>query len=78
MELVPISSDVIAGSDQAIELAKIYAQVGETGKALDLIEELLENPGGSYVGPFRIDPVWDPLRELPRFQDLLEKYEVER
>ena len=78
VELVPISSDVIAGSDQAIELAKIYAQVGETGKALDLIEELLENPGGSYVGPFRIDPVWDPLRELPRFQDLLEKYEVER
>jgi tetratricopeptide (TPR) repeat protein len=76
LELVPMSEDVIAGSDQAIEVAKIYAQAGESEKALDLIERLLANPGGMLIGPFRIDPAWDNIRELPRFERLLEKYGV--
>jgi serine/threonine-protein kinase len=74
--LVPVSKDLIAGSNEAIELAKIYTRVGEAEKAMDLIEELLEKPSTFYVGPFRIDPVWDPLRDHPRFQEILEKYDV--
>jgi serine/threonine-protein kinase len=77
VDLLPVSQDIIAGSDQAIELAKIYAQVSETEKALDLIEQLLANPGGFLIGPFTTDPVWDPLRDHPRFQALLEKYETQ-
>ena len=41
-----------------------------------LIERLLANPGGMLIGPFRIDPAWDNIRELPRFERLLEKYGV--
>jgi len=29
------------------------------------------------VGLLRLHPVWDPLRDHPRFQALLEKYEVD-
>jgi len=29
------------------------------------------------VGRFRHHPDWDPLRDHPRFQALLEEYEVE-
>lgn len=59
-----------------IELAKIYTRVGESDKALDLIEKLLSIPCDFSVGLLRLDPVWDPLREDPRFQALLEKYDT--
>jgi len=74
--LVPISKDAEEGSGQAIELAKIYASVGQADKALDLIEELLSMPCWLSVGLLRLDPAWDPLRDHPRFQALLEKYDT--
>ena len=77
VELMPISKDAVIGTDRAIELAKIYSRVDDSEKALDLIEELLSIPSMLSVGLLRLDPVWDPLRDHPRFQALLEKYEVE-
>ena len=41
-------------------------------------DELLSIPCDLSVGLLRLDPVWDPLRNNPRFQALLEKYEVEQ
>ena len=71
---MPISKDALDGTDQAIELAKIYSRVGEAYKALGLIEELLSIPSRLSEGLLRLDPVWDPLRDHPRFQALLEEY----
>jgi len=75
-ELMPISKDALEGPRQVIELAKIYARVGQHDKAMDLIEELLAIPSWLSVGLLRLDPVWDPLRDHPRFQALLEKYDT--
>ncbi len=74
--IMPISKDAEDGSFQAIELAKIYTRVGEADRALDLIDELLSVPNLLSVGLLRLDPVWDPLRDLPRFQTLLEKHDT--
>ena len=51
------------------------AQAGEVDAALDEIEELLAGPGFLSVHTLRLDPRWDPIREHPRFQALLAKYE---
>ena len=75
VELMPISKDVLVGADQTIELAKICTRAGQYDDALDLVEELLLMPSFLSVGLLRLDPVWDPLRDNPRFQALLEKYE---
>ena len=53
-------------------------RVGEAEKALDVIDELLSNPSWLSVVLLRLDPVRDPLRDHPRFQALLEKYEEKR
>jgi tetratricopeptide (TPR) repeat protein len=74
--LMPTSKDALVGPNLSIELAKIYAQVGEIDKALDLIDELLSIPSDLSVGLLRLDPAWDPLRDDPRFQALLEKYDT--
>jgi serine/threonine-protein kinase len=77
-ELIPIAKDALTGAGRRVEIAKIYTRVGETDTALDLIDELLSIPCPLSVALLRLDPAWDPLRDNPRFQALLEKYEAAR
>jgi tetratricopeptide (TPR) repeat protein len=58
-------------------LARVYVMLGDFDDALDQIEWLLGNPTTDpplTVGGLRAHPRWDPLRDHPRFQALLEKY----
>ncbi len=45
--------------------------VGEYDKAIDKIEYLLSIPGQMSIPLIQLDPRWAPLREHPRFQELL-------
>jgi hypothetical protein len=60
------------------DLAQVYVTVGECDKALDKIEYLLSIPGELPVPLLKIDPVWVPLRSLPRFSALLRKFDIEK
>jgi len=57
-----------------ILLARILAHFGELDRAIDLLEELLPAPSWLSVPVLQIDPIWDPLRDHPRFQVLLDDY----
>ena len=71
-ELVPIEKDALDGADFQLELAVIYATVGETEKALDTIEMLLSLPSSVTGNELKFNPDWDPLRDHPRFQEIIE------
>ena len=58
----------------AQERARILAQAGELDAALDEIEQLLAGPGFLSVHTLRLDPLWDPLHDNPRFLALLATY----
>jgi TolB-like protein len=63
-----------AGADWATlaeERARILSQAGEPQAALDEIEQMLRRPSLLSVHALRLDPLWDPLRQHPRFQALL-------
>ena len=51
--------------------AKALAQLGEVDAAIDALPHLLEVPGGIHPGELRYSPYWDPLRNDPRFKELL-------
>jgi serine/threonine-protein kinase len=72
VELLPISKDAIAGSLLVKELVRIYVMVGEFDAAIDQLEYLLSIPSELSIPLLRLDPVWDPLRDHPRFKRLLE------
>ena len=55
-------------------LARTYAKIGEHDAAIDILEKVLPAPSWLTVHILEIDPIWDPLRDHPRFQALLEKY----
>jgi hypothetical protein len=54
--------------------ALILAQAGEDDAALDEIERLLAGPSLLSVHTLQLDPLWDPIRDHPRFKTLLAKY----
>lgn len=72
VELLPVSKDATWGPDSIENLAFIYVLVGEQNAAIDQIEYLRSIPSKLSVSLLRIDPRWDPLRNHPRFQKLLE------
>ncbi len=76
VELVPISVDAISGTHRRVDLAAIYAAVGELERAIDEIEFLLSVP--SLITPqiLQIDPTWRHVRDHPRLQEVLAKYET--
>jgi eukaryotic-like serine/threonine-protein kinase len=63
--------DALLGPRAAEARAKILAQAGDADAALDEIERLLAGPSLLSVHTLCLDPLWDPIREHPRFKDLL-------
>lgn len=71
LELLPVSKDAAAGADLMLNITKVYVVAGEYEKAIDHLEYLLSVPSAVTVPLLKIDPVWDPLREHPRFKKLV-------
>jgi hypothetical protein len=53
------------------QLVRVYILAGENDKALDKLEPLLKIPYNLTPGRLRIDPNFDALRQIPRFQKLM-------
>jgi hypothetical protein len=66
--------DAFEGPAMTQKLAEVYCIVGEPEKAIDLLEGLLSRPSPVTVSLLKIVPVWDSLRDNPRFIELLKKY----
>ena len=52
--------------------AAMYAQLGETDKAISQLEKQIDN-NELRTASFRIDPLFDPIRSNPRYLDLINK-----
>ncbi|GAH11892.1 unnamed protein product, partial [marine sediment metagenome] len=51
-----------------------YAVAGDSEALLDYVEELVEQFGPWEFYYFAIDPIFDSMRDLPRFQALDKQY----
>lgn len=56
-----------------LQVVRVHLILGQPEAALDLLEPLLEVPFYLSPGWLSIDPLFDPLRDNPRSQALLEK-----
>jgi tetratricopeptide (TPR) repeat protein len=75
MEMYPVSMDAYVGPVYVYNFAEILMRVGEYEEALDKIDYLLSIPQLNVsVATLANDPKWKPLRNHPRFKQIIEKY----
>ena len=55
-----------------VQFAFIHAALDERDKAFEYLESAFDQRSVELVW-LKVDPVWDPLRIDPRFQDLLRR-----
>jgi len=72
-DTISIENDALSGPSYQIGLAQIEARAGAPEEAIKRLRRLLSIPAGHVVSIalLKIDPVWDPIRNRPDFQQLL-------
>src|SRR5438128_4639867 len=70
---ISIEKDAFSGPNFQIGLAQIEARAGAPEEAIKRLRHLLSIPAGQVasIARLKIDPVWDPIRNRPDFQQLL-------
>ena len=70
-ELLPPEKDAVGGAIALGGLVEIEARTGHTIEAVKTLQRLLSIPAGLSIQRLKIDPVWDPIRNDPGFEQLL-------
>ncbi|OGD27249.1 MAG: hypothetical protein A2Y56_03045 [Candidatus Aminicenantes bacterium RBG_13_63_10] len=78
VELLPMSKDAVYGIPGVLELAQIYALLGDSEKAVEQLEFLLSRPAWISVPYLRMDYRFLSLQGDAHFESLLARYESKR
>jgi TolB-like protein/DNA-binding winged helix-turn-helix (wHTH) protein/Tfp pilus assembly protein PilF len=60
-----------------VDLAIVYAGLGDKDKAFEYLERSYDDRSLGNLTGIKVDPVFDPLRSDPRFQDLLRRMNLQ-
>lgn len=73
-KLLPESEDAFEGPQITQNLAEVYSLCGKPDQAIEIVDGLMQRPGALTTHLLKLQLVWDPIRNDPRFQALITKY----
>ena len=63
-------------SIESANLAIVYTLADDYENALRQIDLMLSLPSGFSINRLKLDPVYDPLRILPGYNAIIDKYSI--
>jgi TolB-like protein/Tfp pilus assembly protein PilF len=72
--LMPFHKDNLIGTENRIDKIEFLIWFGEYDRAIDLADEMLSIPSNLTINTIKLSPIYDPIRDHPRFQELIAKY----
>ncbi|MGE5811124.1 MAG: tetratricopeptide repeat protein, partial [Ignavibacteria bacterium] len=73
-ELLPLEKEAYKGYYREWDMAIIYTLIGDFNSALRQIDFILSIPGPFSLNQLKLDPLFDPLRNLPGYKAIVAKY----
>ena len=73
IELLPVEKDHVGGNVMIKYLAMIAAWVDDKDLACEQLAIALRRPSDLSYGQLKLMPFWDPLRNDPQFEKLVEE-----
>jgi eukaryotic-like serine/threonine-protein kinase len=70
-EILPPSVDAVAGPMCENRLAQVLVMTGDRDATFDKLSKLVKLPFGLSFGDVKLNPMWDDLRDDPRFDKLI-------
>jgi serine/threonine-protein kinase len=70
-EMLPLSVDALDGAMCEMNLAAVLVMTGDRDAIFDQLSKLVTLPFGLSHGDLKLDPVWDAIRNDPRFDRIL-------
>jgi TolB-like protein/Tfp pilus assembly protein PilF len=73
VELLPVSRDSLSGAAILAYAAQVHVRAGDFGPAFELLQTSMSHLSGQVMSAalLKLDPNWDPIRNDPRFAQLL-------
>ena len=68
--MLPIHKDRYKGATRLKDLALIYVLLGRYDEAVDSLERIFSGPSETHIPEIRLDPLYAPLLDHPRFRSL--------
>jgi serine/threonine protein kinase/tetratricopeptide (TPR) repeat protein len=72
LELTPAEKDSLDAADVLYYFGVICAWVGERALAFEQLQASARMPAGVTYAEIRLDPHWDPIRDDPRFEKIVD------
>jgi TolB-like protein len=73
-QLLPEREDAFEGPQITEQLAEVYSICGDAAHATEILDGLFQRPAAITTHLLKLQLVWDPIRNDPRFQALIDKY----
>lgn len=74
VKMLPVEKEAWKGVYLVEDQAYIYALLGKYPEAIAKLDYLLSIPGPLSVNILKLDPRWEPLRNMPEYLRMIEKY----